>query len=155
MQTKRIVPWALSLVFLLGLVVPAAAQNTRNDKNNDANMTVSRAEKLVGTKVKNPAGQDLGKVEDLVIDLATGKVRCGILSFGGFLGIGDKLFAVPFSSMKLRQTGDNERHFEINVTKQQLENAKGFDKNNWPNFADPTWTQTNDQAFIQPVPAKP
>lgn len=57
-------------------------------------MTLS-ATSLIGTKVRNSTGQNLGGIEDLVIDLTSGEACYAVLSFGGFIGIGDKFFAVP------------------------------------------------------------
>jgi sporulation protein YlmC with PRC-barrel domain len=64
---------------------------------------VIRARNIEGMVVKNPEGQELGKVEDVVVDMATGKVRYAAIAFGGFLGVGDKLFAVPFHSLRVEQ----------------------------------------------------
>ena len=92
------------------------------------------ATSITGNKVTNASGEDLGKVEDLMVDTATGNVDYAVVSFGGFLGMGDKLFAVPLEAM----TTDTENHeFIINVPKDRLENAPGFDKDNWPRAGDP------------------
>jgi hypothetical protein len=69
----------------------------------------------------------------------TGRVAYAVLSFGGFLGIADKLFAVPWSALKLDT--ENKR-FILNVDKERLESAPGFDKDHWPDMADPTWQNT-------------
>lgn len=97
---------------------------------------VLSATTLIGDDVKNPAGEDLGKLEEVMLDVDNGRISYGVLSFGGFLGMGDKLFAVPWSAFNLNK---EEKFFYLTVDKQQLENAPGFDKNNWPDFADPTW----------------
>lgn len=103
---------------------------------------VLSADSLSGNDVRNPAGEDLGKIEDLMINTETGEVAYAVLSFGGFLGMGDKLFALPWRSLQL----DTRNHaFVLDVDKERLENAPGFDKDNWPNMADPTWAnQIND-----------
>ncbi len=93
---------------------------------------------LVGTSVENPAGENLGKVEDLMIDMGEGKVAYVVLSFGGFLGMGDKLFAVPFSAL---QCDYKDEKLILATPKERLEGAPGFDKNNWPNTADRSWGQ--------------
>lgn len=91
---------------------------------------------LEGDSVRNSAGEDLGKIEEIMIDIPTGRVAYAVLSFGGFLGIGNKLFAVPWEAL----TVDEEAHqFILNVDRQTLENAPGFDKDNWPDMADPSW----------------
>jgi sporulation protein YlmC with PRC-barrel domain len=86
--------------------------------------------------VKNAAGEDLGKIEDLMIDLDTGRVAYAVLSFGGFLKMGNKLFAVPWEALKVDTAN---KQFLMNVDKKVLENAPGFDKDNWPDMADPTF----------------
>lgn len=94
---------------------------------------------ITGNNVRNAQGEDLGKVEDLMVNTQTGQVDYAVLSFGGFLGIGDKLFAVPMQAMQV----DTENHeFVLNESKERLENAPGFDKDNWPNTADEAWNQT-------------
>ncbi len=94
---------------------------------------------LCKDKVKNAAGDELGKVEDLMIDLHSGRIAYAILSFGGFLKMGNKLFAIPWDAMKL----DTEKHeFVLNIERSRLENATGFDKEHWPNMADPAFGST-------------
>ena len=91
------------------------------------------ASTLTGDSVRNPQNEDLGKVEDLMIDLESGRVAYVVLSFGGFLGMGDKLFAVPFGAMKL-DTADHA--FVLDVPKDRLKTAPGFDKSHWPDLTD-------------------
>jgi sporulation protein YlmC with PRC-barrel domain len=91
---------------------------------------------LAGDKVRNSAGDDLGKIEELMIDVPSGRVAYAVLSFGGFLGMGNKLFAVPWNALSL---DEDEHEFILNVDRQVLENAPGFDKDNWPDMADPNW----------------
>ncbi len=91
---------------------------------------------LKGNGVKNPGGEDLGKIEDIMINTSSGHVAYAVLSFGGILGIGDKLFSIPWSLLKV----DTEKHCcVLDVDKKLLENAPGFDKKDWPNFSDMTW----------------
>ena len=94
------------------------------------------ASTLTGDRVRNQAGEDLGRVDDIMIDLPTGRVAYAVLSFGGFLGMGDKLFAIPWSSFTV---DEDEKCFVLNVDKATLENAPGFDKDNWPDMAEPGW----------------
>lgn len=88
---------------------------------------------LTGDRVRNKAGDDLGKIEEIMIDLESGRVAYAVLSFGGFLGIGDKLFMVPWGAMTVDQSA---HEFVMDVQRAQLEKAPGFDKNNWPDMAD-------------------
>jgi sporulation protein YlmC with PRC-barrel domain len=97
---------------------------------------VLSASTLEGDSVRNSAGEDLGKIEDIMVDIPTGRVAYAVLSFGGFLGIGNKLFAVPWAALTL----DEDAHeFILNVDKAVLESAPGFDKDSWPDMADPSW----------------
>jgi len=97
---------------------------------------VMSAGTLAGDRVRNSAGEDLGKIEEIMIDVAAGRVAYAVLSYGGFLGMGNKLFAVPWEALRL----DEEEHqFILAVDKTTLEEAPGFDKDNWPDMADPNW----------------
>ena len=98
--------------------------------------TVLAADTLTGDKVVNRQKEDLGKIEHLMIDLETGRIAYAVLSFGGFLGMGDKLFAIPWSALALDTV---EKRFILNVDKELLKSAPGFDKDQWPNMADLGW----------------
>ena len=102
------------------------------------------ASTLIGDAVHNNAGENLGKVEELMLDLEQGRISYAVLSFGGFLGMGNKLFAIPWDAFTL----DTDEHaFVLNVPKEKLEKAPGFDKDNWPDFADRKWGQTIHQYY--------
>lgn len=91
---------------------------------------------VIGSKVINQQNEDLGKIEDIVIDADAGRITYAVLSFGGFLGMGDKYFAIPWQALRFSLS---DRHALLNVNKQVLENAPGFDKDTWPNMADTGW----------------
>lgn len=97
---------------------------------------VMSADSLSGDRVKSNTGEDLGKIKDIMIDVPSGRIGYAVLSFGGVLGIGDKLFAVPWSVLTL---DEDEKHFVLNVDKNTLKNAPGFDEKHWPDMADPSW----------------
>ena len=94
------------------------------------------ADTLLGNDVVNKDGEDLGDVKEFMIDMATGKVAYAVLSFGGLMGLGDKLFAVPWSALLLDTIN---KRFTLNVLKESLKDAPGFDKDHWPSMADETW----------------
>ena len=96
------------------------------------------ADTLVGYDVYNTAGQDLGDIKDIMLNVFDGKVSYVVLEFGGFLGMGEKLFAVPWEALKL--DAENKR-FTLDVGKDRLKDAPGFDKDHWPNMADETWAK--------------
>ena len=107
-----------------------------------------RASKIEGLKVVNPAGDELGKINDFVIDIHSGKITYAALDFGGFLGIGDKLFAVPWSAFTVSSGGkDHEHQLTLDVSKDKLKNAPGFDKNHWPDMANPDWSKPVDEFY--------
>jgi sporulation protein YlmC with PRC-barrel domain len=91
---------------------------------------------LAGNSVRNAAGEDLGKVDEIMIDIPEGRVAYAVLSFGGFLGVGNKLFAVPWNALKV---DEDEKCFVLNADKQSMEKAPGFDKDDWPDMSDPEW----------------
>ena len=99
---------------------------------------VMGASTLTGDDVVNRQGEKLGTVEEIMLDVPTGRIAYAVLSSGGFLGMGDKLFAIPWGSLTL----DPENHcFVLDVAKERLEQAPGFDKERWPSMADESWAR--------------
>ena len=92
----------------------------------------------VGENVYNLKGENLGAIKEVMLDLENGSVAYAVLSFGGFLGIADKLFAVPWNALTLKLETLDKR-FILDVEKERLETAPGFDKDNWPDMADESW----------------
>ena len=88
---------------------------------------------LTGDPVYNPAGEKLGKVEELMIDVVTGRVAYAVLSFGAVLGVGGKLFAIPWTSLTVDEA---QKRLVLDVDKALLEKAPGFDKDHWPDLGD-------------------
>lgn len=109
---------------------------------------VLAASSLASDSVQNLAGENLGKVDELMIDIPSGKVAYAVLSYGGVLGMGNKLFAVPWSALTV---DEDEKCFILDVDKRTLENAPGFDKENWPDMTDTTWgTELSNYYGAQP-----
>jgi hypothetical protein len=75
---------------------------------------------IIGDKVKNLEGLELGELKDLLIDAYTGKIEYGVLAFGGFLGVGEKMIAVPFEALEVKE---DENYFTLNVDKEVLEES--------------------------------
>jgi sporulation protein YlmC with PRC-barrel domain len=136
------------------------AVDVDRDATNDRTGTVERSanvmrmSELIGLNVRNKGNEELGEIEDVVVDLKSGEIRYAAISMGGFLGIGDKLFAVPFKAISFQTHRDDgvlvdstERIAVVDVTKRSLENAQGFDQDNWPNMADRRWQQSNDRPY--------
>jgi len=97
---------------------------------------VLAASTLEGDAVRNSAGESLGQVDEIMIDIPSGRVAYAVLSFGGVLHMGNKLFAVPWNALKV---DEDQKCFILDVDKRTLESAPGFDKDNWPDMADTTW----------------
>src|SRR4051812_24557498 len=93
--------------------------------------------KIVGCRGENPKGENLGKIESLMLDLSEGRILYAVLSFGGFLGMGEKLFPVPVDILSFRadDKGDLQRCI-VDIDKETLKNAPGYDKDHLPNWAD-------------------
>jgi hypothetical protein len=96
------------------------------------------ANTLSGTDVYNQKDEYLGDIKEIMLNMRTGKISYAVLSNGGILSLGEKLFAVPWEALKLDT--ENKR-FALNVDKDRLESAPGFDKDHWPDMADTTWAQ--------------
>jgi sporulation protein YlmC with PRC-barrel domain len=94
------------------------------------------ADTLLGNDVYNSADESLGTIKEFMIDMQSGKIGYAVLSFGGFMGMGDRLFAVPFQALTL---DTKNKRFLLNASKEKLKNAPGFDKDHWPSMADSSW----------------
>ena len=97
---------------------------------------VMAADTLEGNKVVNADGDNLGDIEHIMVDVPSGRIAYAVLSFGGFLGMGDKLFAIPWHALIL--DADN-KCFVLDIPKERLEKAPGFNKDRWPSMADQKW----------------
>jgi sporulation protein YlmC with PRC-barrel domain len=94
------------------------------------------ASALIGAGVRNPAGDSLGKIEDIMLDIHNGRLAYAVLSFGGLFGIGSKLFILPWSSLTYRHP---ENEFILDVQREVLEKGPGFERDHWPDMADPAY----------------
>jgi sporulation protein YlmC with PRC-barrel domain len=108
---------------------------------------VMAADTLTGQKVVSQEGDDLGKISHIMLDVSDGTIAYAVLSFGGVLGLGDKLFAVPWSALALDV---ENKWFVLNVDKDRLRDAPGFDKDHWPSMADATWAK-EVEAYYGPI----
>lgn len=115
--------------------VPKASANGP-DASRGPGPELMGADTLVGNDVFNRDSEDLGDIKEIMLDMRTGRVSYAVLSFGGFMGMGEKLFAVPWDALKLDT--ENKR-FVLDVNKERLSDVPGFDKSKWPNMADKTW----------------
>ncbi len=111
--------------------------------------------KFIGMEVENPQGENLGEVKDIMLD-STGRVRYVAVSYGGFMGMGDKMYAVPMDAFTFKR--DKDMFFDdvtlvLNVTQEQLKDEKGFDDKNWPNLDDETYRKDLDTRYNVNRPA--
>ena len=93
---------------------------------------VLSATRIIGNKVVNTEGQQLGNIKELMVDLDDGQIAYAVLSFGGFLGVGDKLFAIPLEALTINP---QDHTIILDVDKEVLKDAPGFDKDHWPDNA--------------------
>jgi sporulation protein YlmC with PRC-barrel domain len=118
---------------LQGAATIASVDEYSADKKNKQKMShrIMRASEMIGADVENAQGENLGEIKDLAIDVGRGKIGYAVLSFGGFLGMGDKLFAIPFEALT-----HHEDKCVLDVPKERLKEAPGFDPDAWPDFSD-------------------
>jgi sporulation protein YlmC with PRC-barrel domain len=126
---------------------PAWAQEgTKKAADNITVEKVYRASTIKGMGVWNLDGDRVGTVDELVIDVEKGQVVYAAVSVGGFLGVGDKLFAIPWREFTL-EVDEKDKFFRVDADREKLKAAEGFDKDAWPNVADPKWRQKIDSQF--------
>jgi sporulation protein YlmC with PRC-barrel domain len=109
---------------------------------------VMAADTLTGDDVRNDANEKLGEITDIMLDVPTGRVAYAVMSVGGVLGVGSKLFAIPWSAMQL---DTQNKCFRLKVAKERFEEAPGFDKDHWPSMADQRWAE-DVHSFYQARP---
>jgi sporulation protein YlmC with PRC-barrel domain len=124
-QTIRMFMWGACVLTVVGtLALPAHAK----DKSG-----ALKASEVLKMKVQGTDGKSLGSIRDLVIDPEEGDIEYAVLDFGGFAGMGDKYFAVPWDALQLDQS---KKKIVLDVSKKDLKQAPGFDKKNWPNLSE-------------------
>ena len=123
----------LGVIALLSLA--CAAGSFAQDR--ELPWSLIRGNTFIGADVENPQGQNLGDIKDVVIDRTSGRIAYAVVSFGGFLGMGEKLFAVPWDAFS--QPKADKDKFVLDIDKERLKNAPGFDEHNWPQMASQEW----------------
>ncbi len=114
----------------------------------DHSNNIVKSEEVKDVTVKNAEGEKLGKIEEIVLDKLTGQVHYVVLSFGGILGMGDKFFAFPWKSISYNK---EDKCFILNVSKDKLKGAPGFDKDNWPDMAQEQWGRDIQTYYSDPM----
>jgi hypothetical protein len=112
-----------------------SAEPIRDTKRFAEHTGLFRSSSVVGSSVKDLAGKDAGTIEDLLVD-SRGAVAYAIVSFGGFMGIGDRLYAVPWDAVIVDR---EKRTVHVDVTKETLERSPSFAADQWPDSSDREW----------------
>jgi len=107
---------------------------------------VFRATRVTGFPVRNTSGETIGSIEEVVIDLEHNNIAYFALSFGGFLGVGDKLFAIPAKELTLEHD-EGQAYFRLDISVEKLKSAPGFDRRDWPDVADERWREEIDRHY--------
>jgi sporulation protein YlmC with PRC-barrel domain len=105
---------------------------------------VMAASTLDGDKILSTDGEEVGKVKEIMLDVQAGRIAYVVMSCGGFLGIGDKLLAIPWNALTLDTT---RKCFLLSLSSERIKNAPGFDKQHWPSMADATWATSVHQYY--------
>ncbi len=122
------------------------------DPNDTAGRLIA-ADQVQGTSIYNPAGESLGKVEDIMIDKLTGKIAYAIAGFGGFLGIGNRHYPLPWEKLKY---DTNLGGFVVDLDRQTLEGAPSYSDTEMAGWEDPAWGQrVYDYYGAEPVLGSP
>ena len=111
---------------------------TKYGQPDGAGALLLSAGSLIGNTVCNRQAEELGDIKDLMLNTVTGSVCYAVVSAGGFLSMGEKLYAVPWSALTLDTMN---KRFVLDVDVERFKNAPGFDKDKWPNMADETWAK--------------
>lgn len=121
--------------------------NERATEDTDRPSRIAKANSVIGAEIKNQQGESLGEIEDIALDHNRGRIAYAVVGFGGFLGMGEKLFAVPWNALE----EDKQGVYILKVSKKDLKNAPGFDKDNWPDMANQRWS-ADVHAFYNTTP---
>jgi len=103
---------------------------------------VMSASSMMKDYVYNRMDEEMGSLKEIMVDVPSGKVAYAVLAVGGFLGMGERLFAIPWTSLTL---DEDRKCFVMDANKERFEKAPGFDKNNWPDMADSSWATSISQ----------
>lgn len=117
-----------------------------------AKPAVVSASTLAGYRVRSSENHDLGTVEEIMIDARTGRLAFAVLCFGGTLGLGDKLFAIPWNLLRLNT---EERALVLGCDCARLQGAPAFDQDDWPDFGDESWERRIHDYYGRGSPLDP
>jgi sporulation protein YlmC with PRC-barrel domain len=137
MKKTNLGSWAVALLcgtLQTALWADDSPKSTEYQRQSASPNNINKASSLVGMEVRNQSDEKLGKIEDLVLDLNSGRISYAVLNAG--TAFRSKLVAVPVSAFT---ASSDQKHLLLNADKAKLEAAKGFDKNMWPSVSNPDW----------------
>lgn len=107
-----------------------------------------RSSKIIGTTLRDAREKKIGNIKDLVLDRERGEIAYAVVSFGGVLGVGRKLHAIPWQAL---EPSDKGRHYILHADRETISQAPGFDMARWPDMADPAWSGEIDRYWTRMV----
>lgn len=110
--------------------------------------TLMGAGSLIGDHVHNLKGEHLGLIKEIMLDMRDGKIAYAVMAHGGLLTLGGKLFAVPWEALTLDAAN---RRFTLNIDKERIANAPGFDPAHWPDMANQAWSAQVHDYYQHPA----
>lgn len=125
---------------------PAPA--TRSAKPSPQQASLYRSTKIIGATLRDAKNRKIGNIKDLVLDRERGEIAYAVVSFGGVLGVGRKLHAIPWQAM---EPGDDGRHYILHADRETINQAPSFDMARWPDMADPKWSGEIDRYWNRMV----
>ena len=118
---------------------PAATEQQHN---------LYRGSRIIGTNVYDPKDRKIGQIKDLILDGRRGEVAYAVVSFGGVMGVGKKLHAIPWQAL---QPSDDGNYYILHADRETISQAPGFDKARWPDMADRKWNAEIDRYWSRMV----
>lgn len=109
---------------------------------------VKAKEEVIGVTVQNSAKETLGEICEIMIEKVSGQVAYAVLKCGAVFGLGGKLFALPWQALDYNA---DEECFIVDLDKKRLEQAPGFDSDNWPDMSDRKWRENIASFYHTPA----
>ena len=134
-KQATIVGMILAGLALLASLAAVTSAQTRERAAMEHEGHAWKASELIGQSVYTTGDQEKGKIKDLMIG-PDGKVEYAAVAFGGFVGLGEKLFAVPLDAIHLEWKENKINRAHVNVTEESIKQRQGFDDKHWPEAAD-------------------
>jgi sporulation protein YlmC with PRC-barrel domain len=141
-----------SLALVLLASVSAQTGYAAADSGAPRTLQTYRATKIIGSTLRDASGRRIGQIKELVLDSRRGDIAYAVVSFGGVLGVGKKLHAIPWQAL---QTANDGSYYVLHADRETINLAPGFDKAKWPDMTDPKWTGEVDRYWARTVGRDP